>query len=115
MAGEDTTGRLARLADRAGRQAEEATRRVGEVETLLHQLAADVASLARLLAPDPDLSEKRRVARAQRSGTVRWPQPRQKPNGRWLAKCIEAGHLHTRTFDTRAEAEQFIREIKGAQ
>jgi len=51
MAGEDTTGRLARLADRAGRQAEQATRRVGEVETLLHQLAADVASLARLLDP----------------------------------------------------------------
>jgi len=53
MAGEDTTGRLARLADRAGRQADQATRRVGEVETLLHQLAADVASLARLLAPPP--------------------------------------------------------------
>lgn len=62
-----------------------------------------------------ELSEVRRAARAQRPGTVRWPQPRQKPNGRWLAKATTSGHLHTRTFDTREAAEQFIREVKGTQ
>lgn len=84
-------------------------------EEVARRRRADRA-LARLgTRPSAELSAKRRFARSMRPGTVRWPQPKQKPNGRWLAKCIEAGQLHTRTFDTKQEAEHWIREIKGSK
>jgi len=75
---------------------------------------------ARGWATDEDLGRRQAATRhltqrnpePERRATVRWPQPKQQPNGRWRAACVHHGELHTRTFDTRAEAEQFIREIK---
>jgi hypothetical protein len=62
--------------------------------------------------PPEEVSAARRAARAKRPGTVRWPSPKQKPNGRWAAKTIQNGRLYCGTFDTRAEAEAFIRQVK---
>lgn len=83
------------------------TRGLAIDQDLKRRQAADRAM--RKAQPTP---EQRRQARAQRPGTVRWPRPKQKPNGRWEAKCIYNGKLHTRTFDTKTEAEQFIRQVK---
>lgn len=49
--------------------------------------------------------------RAHRRRRVRQPTPKQKSNGRWLARCVDAGQLHTKTFDTREEAQAFLDEI----
>lgn len=71
--------------------------------------------------PNQELTDeevtRRRKAQAAISGkpeTARWPKPRQKPNGRWSAATICHGKLHCRTFDTKYEAEAYIREVKAS-
>ena len=63
--------------------------------------------------PTPEhLSAVRKLARAQRADTVRWPQPKPLPNGRWKAKCIHNGRFYSSTFDTEQEAREFIQRVK---
>ena len=71
--------------------------------------------------PNQELTDeevtRRRKAQAAISGkpeTARLPKPRQKPNGRWRAATICNGKLHCRTFDTKVEAEAYIREVKAS-
>ena len=54
------------------------------------------------------------ITKPSKPVSVRLPKPRQKPNGRWSAATICNGKLHCRTFDTKAEAERFIVEMKGS-
>ena len=63
--------------------------------------------------PTPEhLSAVRKLARAHRANTVRWPQPKPLPNGRWKAKCIHNGRFYSSTFDTEQEAREFIQRVK---
>ena len=54
------------------------------------------------------------ITKQSKPVSVRWPKPRQKPNGRWRAATICNGKLHCRTFDTESEAKQFIVQMKGS-
>ena len=60
-----------------------------------------------------------KLARRQRKPTGKpttngraLPQPKQLSSGRWKATVTVRGVRHRQIFDTKAEAEQYIRQIK---
>lgn len=55
----------------------------------------------------------RNVTPSRTPATRGLPKPRQDSSGRWKAQVVHRGVRHRATFDTRAEAEQFIQQIKG--
>jgi hypothetical protein len=64
-------------------------------------------------ATDDDMQRRRAAEEYLRRTTDdRWPKPKQKPSGRWKAQVRIDGKYHTGTFDTEAQAEAFIRQVK---
>ncbi|MDO3397971.1 hypothetical protein QWJ41_19770 [Nocardioides sp. SOB44] len=56
-------------------------------------------------------SETYKANRSKRADRVRWPKPKQKPNGRWLAVTTINKRKRGKTFDTEAEAQAWLDEI----
>jgi hypothetical protein len=86
---------------------------------LMNRTVEGAPGMPRGEATDEELQRRQRAERYLAGQSppdapeqVSGPQPRQKPNGRWVAKCIRNGVYHSRTFDTEAQAREFIRQIK---
>lgn len=60
-------------------------------------------------------SETYKANRSKRPGRDRWPRPKQKPNGRWLAEITDAGQFYSKTFDTEPEAQEWLDSITGGE
>lgn len=43
------------------------------------------------------------------------PEPKRKPNGRWLARVVHHRRVYQRTFDTKRQARDFIRAVTSTK
>jgi hypothetical protein len=78
------------------------------------QRRAEVAKRMRRNATRPSRAEPDKPrAKVERDWRIRWPKPRQKPNGRWHAATTDEGEYHSKTFDTEQEAQAWLDAITG--
>jgi len=121
---------------RAGRQAEQ-TERLGRARgrAVNQQGMTTVAydGVPRGYLTDDDLRRRKKVSRAmqvraerdankdaratykanraKRRSRVRWPRPKQQPNGRWRAVITVSGTRYQQTFDTEAQAQAWLDQM----
>ncbi len=72
----------------------------------------EVAKRMRRNATRPSRAEPDKPrAKVEHVWRIRWPKPRQKPNGRWHAATTHEGKHHSKTFDTEQEAQAWLDAI----